>query len=876
MTEKTDQANWEMSSWYEKRRDELLGLLKEATAVKIPDKYRTELEESSRKCQEDSFEIALVGEFQGGKSTTFNALCDGRDISPRGLGGGGIKTSAAVISAQNISNDEKKELPDGRKLDEWAEITFKSDAAIVLSAATILKPTILKDEKLFAEFKKTHKEIQTADEEAEFKHKLNVDEGLQALFDLGKKEHREILKKTVNILWNDWYKDKSHWNNWVHWNNGHEDDPAKYLQDDLDQLRIVTLQLRFYGTEEYKQLISQKLLPIDQFQKLIAFPKDWNIRWMNGADADFSINEVAFVFIHSVLVRLHSKNLQRLGCRITDCPGLFANSFDTQIAERAIRNADAIWYLINGDKMVGEKDLKIIGKISAMEMLGKIESTCNLRGSHEQKINEILPVTRNILLGAGYNLEVFPYNARLAFLAMQGDLLLNNPELFSELDYRNMKIDAKAKSDDPDKAELWGKMVSRLGILTEIEDLEQIEDLDDSTVRIVRDNSYFDNILTSLEDEIIPKKAKSILVDKGSERVTKALLFYEGKLKSEEDAAQAKVDEWKNEVDEGKRQLTDFIKKSEEIINKSEIGTESKRKQLAEQIAFDIIDLSIDDYFTFELSHDVSWILINIAKDFFISEEDLNYEIINQLSPKISINYREAFTRGFTKWLNGKDDEDLKSFYILQSILQRIHDNIRRIWEELRREWEEKKFNSIFDGIEIPEIVDSDLLENCNDIMSDIIENSVIIELAKQMRPGIGSAIKWPFVKILNWLRGNDDSVDVQELDELTNKIAPEIKKILENREFLNAQAKPIIQQLLVNPGVLNTLVHNLQLQLQGMKNTFEARVAENEDNFKKSSQERNKIAAENNKLRTKTIEPLRKRIEDFKDRVIKELGQFA
>ena len=85
--------------------------------MKTTDKYREELERIKKKSQEDQFEIVLCGEFQGGKSTTFNAICDGRDLSPRGLGGGGIKTSAAIISAQNISDENEN---------ERAEISYKT------------------------------------------------------------------------------------------------------------------------------------------------------------------------------------------------------------------------------------------------------------------------------------------------------------------------------------------------------------------------------------------------------------------------------------------------------------------------------------------------------------------------------------------------------------------------------------------------------------------------------------------------------------------------------------------------------------------------------------------------------------------------------
>ena len=92
------------AKWYEIRRNELLELIEKTSSLQIQEKYAKELAEVKKKCLENQFEIVLIGEFQGGKSTTFNALCDGRDLSPRGLGGGGIKTSAAIISAQNISD----------------------------------------------------------------------------------------------------------------------------------------------------------------------------------------------------------------------------------------------------------------------------------------------------------------------------------------------------------------------------------------------------------------------------------------------------------------------------------------------------------------------------------------------------------------------------------------------------------------------------------------------------------------------------------------------------------------------------------------------------------------------------------------------------
>lgn len=59
----------------------------------------------SKTTSDRTFEIALVGDFQGGKSTTFNALL-GRSLSPCGFG---IKTSACAVTARALAENEKKE-----------------------------------------------------------------------------------------------------------------------------------------------------------------------------------------------------------------------------------------------------------------------------------------------------------------------------------------------------------------------------------------------------------------------------------------------------------------------------------------------------------------------------------------------------------------------------------------------------------------------------------------------------------------------------------------------------------------------------------------------------------------------------------------------
>lgn len=864
------------SKWYETRRNELLALLKEASALDVPEKYADELRQTTRKCQEDAFEIALVGEFQGGKSTTFNALCDGRDISPRGLGGGGIKTSAAVISAQNIAGDETK---DG--LAEWAEVSFKTPGAIALGLSTILRRPLMDSEA----FRKFNAKLS----DSEFAEALATDDGFTSLVDIDDAKCRAALKSATDALWGKWKENR-----------------ASLSDDELDELRIATLQLRFFGSSKYRTMAAQTVLPIDKFQKLIAFPKDWMIRWMNGPDSEFSLDEVAFVFVQSVLVRIHAENLRRLGCRITDCPGLFANAYDTSVARRTILNADAVWYLINGEKQIGQKDLEIVRAIAAMGMLGKIEATCNLKGPHEQKMAEIIPATKAALANAGHAVEVFPYNARLAFLAMQGDLLLNRESLFSSLDKANMRIDAKVKDGDPSPATMWAKMVRRIGSSTELEDVENVDDLDAESVAIVRRESLLDGILTRLEDEIIPQKAQSILVDRGSDRASKALVAYEGVLKASEDAAEAEEEKWREEVAKAKAALDDFVDRANVAIDHSSLYTE--RDELAVAMAREIADMAFDEMFANELATRIGKIVKEKQSKFYLRKSKLKQDLLATVTPIVSDSAKSALVGALNKWQKSKSADSRK---LLKRRIDILVASLQDIWNDrslnvaglssfavpaldadVVSSFGEDAFEDIFSEQDIGSIRMGGIWSALGNALIFSLAGWAIIAVltggASIAVPALITVGKFGVSKLFDWLAGPTEEDEPQEqetpipdeevTDEKLMKLAETIKPKLEE-----ALAKPDFRKKVEEPlelgfrDSLNGIVHKVRDSLETLKADFEKeRVAEPEKMFSKSVSDRKAIAKQNKTIRTKTIEPLRKRIDAFKDAVVADLSASA
>ena len=196
---------------YEEKRNELVGLIDKTLAIQdLPASACAPLEAIRKKVFENQFEITLVAAFGGGKTTTLNALCDGREIGPRGFG---IKTSGCLVSVQNIADPAAS---------EGAEVTWRTKRQLVLGFADLLKRPLA--EKAPERFKvaSAQKRDPTPQEIAE---ELDLDcEKDMALV-------RALLEEEWNV-----------------YGGGKE----KYSGDDLDLLRTASLTLHFYDTPAYR------------------------------------------------------------------------------------------------------------------------------------------------------------------------------------------------------------------------------------------------------------------------------------------------------------------------------------------------------------------------------------------------------------------------------------------------------------------------------------------------------------------------------------------------------------------------------------------------------------------------------------------------
>ena len=843
--EKVDVRN--QAKWYETRRNELLQLLERTTKLEIPQNFAEELAAARKKCLENYFEIVLVGEFQGGKSTTFDALCDGRDLSPRGLGGGGIKTSAAKISAQNISDGETK-----NGMEEWVEIDFKSKFDIQMSMFDILHKPLSEDR----EFRR-HLVSSGKVEDGEFESSMSTAVEFAELLDLDASAQRQAVRRTLDDLWSR-KKDLS--------------------TNDKDRLRIATLQERFYGTEEYRELISRTVVGVYDFQKMVAFPRKWASRWLDGQNTAFSLEEVTFVFIADTLLRIKSENLARLGCRITDCPGLFANACDTNVAKQAILKADAVWYLINGEHMIGETDLNEIGEeIRALGREDNIIGSVNIKGPFETKMNVVLPETEARLRDDGFTFKVLPYQARLAFLANLGKRMVEKNPPLSDHEIACMRRDAENPDENATPETLWVDMINGLGgpYATRIPELKDIETLSAESVEIVREKSLIDDIMMYLGQKIIPDKSERILVRKGSKRAVAALQEYEGQLKESEDAATQKKEEWEKKAEEAERKLKEFIAKANEDINKSALVY--YKEDLSSRIAHDLSNKIFDRDFIKKIAERFteSWFKIAYAANGEISDEEHYKRTMDDAKQPINNDYQNKIVLAFN--LLGKDKLS-KSW---PSYVRNFEDLKARIEER----WQEaSSSHEYINALTINYPSNDDLLRPLQEIQEKILDRdtlkvlwdnggwfstifetlwSGIIGLLAFLVP---KSIKKKFAKL-------QKAAKIKEKHATQDMIANRIQKRIEEINFRDKAATEYYTNPLLK--MHDDMVRAFRNAVNGLDKEFQDKHLEPaRRNFNESEKKRREIAEANRKIRVEQIEPLRKEIQDFEKQVKAELAR--
>lgn len=824
------------SKLYEARRNELIDLLKETLKIDELNKdTRENLEKIRRKSVENNFEICLTGEFQGGKSTTFNMLCDGRDISPRGKNGGGIKTSACIISAMNLADDSAPEI---------AEISWRNSEELLKGSYEIIMPFLHKNH------------------DKRFPLSMGF-EGLSKEFKLDRNEDLQLAEDALRDYWQH----------------------KKWGNDDqkLDLLQISTLQIRFYN-KGFKDL-NQKSTKVDDLQNIVTFPENWQELWTQGFDAPFEFSEIRFTYIARVLVRLHSQNLKRLGCVITDAPGLFASKWDSELADQAMNRADAIWYLASGARQMSDGDIKAIKSIIESGHGKKLFFTINGKQNTFKNITTKFIPSNIALLENKANIKAQPesmmfYDAFLAFKSGQGINIFENRKQFDARS-KNILLEEGKESefDDQNPSGIWKSQVKRQLEILEYPKRDKFVGLDQPSINYITEISAKNNVLNTIEGSVLPKKFESILIDCGADPAAEALVEFELELKNIENSAKITKDEHEKKIKENNEKFSIFKSESTEIIDKY------------------LNNNSVDKSIAFELYNFVKTESIKNTSDEcaekLIKEVFTADKILSALNPfsKVTKKDLEIEAKSIMEGVFNQKTKNSATKYlnIIKSGESAAYESGIKTKVELVSEVIRNKYELIADDLMLPHDVfklSGEFEKDCKILNAD--KDSIAIGMNAQsidlgiIMAGLITAICGIIAVCMShpggWIAilvGLIAFIFIDGDEKISSKLSDKLKISLDNSlndPTISAKAVNEISQHTSKFRVFYKVAFEGKLNSQA--DLLSARVEQARKDHMQSTAVLQEKAAWSEKARTEKIEPIRRKINAFKDAVKKDLGK--
>jgi len=264
---------------------------------------------------------------------------------------------------------------------------------------------------------------------------------------------------------------------------------------------------------------------------------------------------VAFVFVRSVNLLLHSPKLEKIGSVLVDCPGLFASRFDTSIADRAMSEADAILYLFPGYKGVAESEIKVLTKIRERGMEHKLFFGWNTRTT-KRDAERLMTDAKAKLGNLGFRIpecNFFAIQAALALRVEQAQRLIQGT-----LDpLTRAAIAWREDCSEPEVPRvIWADIETYQRRLYPKERFPV--EPDQESAEAARTRSGLPEIVAKCQDYVVRNKARFILLENGADVVVRRLQVVEGGLQEREAQAARNVQEHERIVAQADVELKNF------------------------------------------------------------------------------------------------------------------------------------------------------------------------------------------------------------------------------------------------------------------------------------------------------------------------------
>lgn len=810
---------------YEKRRNELVEFIDKALALpRIPEKTAEMLGAIRKKVYENQFRIVLISGFESGKSTTFNALCDGQEVSPRGAM---LRTSATVISAQNTTDDS---------LIGKAAVVWRSDKDLTRIFSKYLLQSLKK----------------LAPERFE-----SLNQGDQLVGELHYPEDLPLVKRAV----------------WQRIRNASTDHAEISIEED-EALRMTALICEYYESPLIQQMKSMHSFSVDDIEKMVCFPQDWNTPWINKIQIPFTPEACIFLFIKEAHIYIKSENLMRTGSVLIDCPGLFASNYDTRVAFDILENADAVWYILNGIQM-GQSDIDCAKRLVTAKP-NKIFYTVNICNNTKTNVENSIISSYQATFGrmnvALRHEDFMIYHALLALIAIQAEKILQGKlDPHSDKAIRQLAVRFGTQYDSlEDLLETWAENALR-NVYGYTRNMLKNFDLfapDHSGIDLIYKESGLDRILRTVENAVVSQKAHSILIDNGSKKVVELLQQVEADFRVAESLASEMEEKTRTDFQDAQNKLDSFQTFCNQKLKV--LQDKSIDSALASDYWQNVIVSSID-----EVAHSAASKIA--AENFNDVRQDMNEQIINDTFSEIVLPKATAWADNIR---NGKNS-------IFNAL---IANQISHIIAETKNKWELTiKDQPILAGLPVPtpiigtDIVASDFVDSVvakapgismNVITGVATGTAIGALLGSFVFPGIGTYVGGALGALLGGMAGGD--VGTQNREEVIYKA---LKQELSNNVVFSisgpeAEQNPVIQKQSKRIKTLRLgIIKAFEDAFEETRQAFESRQTYTSNLLGVEQQQRIKLAEEHKALRTGKIEPLRKQIQTYELEVTADIN---
>lgn len=398
----------------------------------------TTLEGVSSDCKYSKYKVLLMGDFQSGKTTTFDAFCEGRHI---GAIGKGAATSAVLISA-----------------------TYAEEESFIIHWKH--------KEQFYAIFERIKQYLQDFDWKS---------------FSLDDAQSRNLLYNEIE-------------------NVRQSKNCPDVGKGDSKFLMLCSFILKYYDTTKLQEKKSS-LKSVSEISEITKFPDKSESTWQKFGVDKFTVDDVIFTFIDKVDCYVPSKVLKNLNCTIIDSPGLFNSAYDTMVTEMAMREANAIMFILPYYKGMGKDICQSLYTIkdNYPDVHRKLFIVNNLKFTDDNDFFDSNCDQIESMFGA--EKHVYPYDGKLAYFTQLKKLYTS--ELASQRDYDHlMTVEIKT----------FGKATGKK-VFENFEDAWKYHtkkyEMEGNSIDEILETSGFERITKELKQFIAHNESYAVIVSNG-------------------------------------------------------------------------------------------------------------------------------------------------------------------------------------------------------------------------------------------------------------------------------------------------------------------------------------------------------------------------